>query len=374
MLYGPLARCGEAASSPPVRPLIRPHPTLPGNSSKTVPQSFSDSLRLAADAARSAGLGVRFLDPHSGYLIAVEDGRRRTVLGGGAACPYPMNGATAVSLARDKGHAALLLAEAGLPVPDGAVFFTDDRWRDLRGPGRELADAVEYAEGLGWPVFVKPVDGSRGAHAGLAADAADLARHFAAMAPRHPVALVQRPIAGPEWRVVVFDGRVEWGYRRADAVLRGDGRRSVAALVAAENAALRSKGLDPVPADDAFLAERLAEAGATLDTVLDPGVCVRFTPRRNVAGGGGVAALLDPVPTDLAHVAVAATAALGLRLAGVDIVGELGGRLTVLEVNGTPALGGIEAVGAGAQVADLWTRLLRTCLADPALSRPVSGR
>lgn len=338
-----------------------------------LPTRHSDSLRQAATAAARLSLDVEWLDPHSGYLLTVADRHRRLVLAGGAACPYPVNTATAVSLARDKGHTATLLRAAGLPTPEGAVFFTDDRWRDLRGPGREVADAIAYAERIGWPVFVKPNDGSRGAFAGLATTPADLARRFEAMAGRHPVALVQRPILAPEWRVVVFDGAVEWAYRRGDALLHGDGIKTVAALLAEANAALGRRGLDPVPPDDAYLAERLASLGADVETILPAGEAVCFTPRRNVAGGGGVADMPGAVPPDLADMAVAATQTLGLRLAGVDLLLPEGEGPLVLEVNGNPSLAAIESVGEGERVIALWGRLLTACFADPRLSQPIAA-
>lgn len=335
-----------------------------------VVESYSEALRSAADAARAEGLRVTNLDPHSGYLAVFDDGVREVAIAGGAACPYPVNGGTAVSLAKDKTHAAALLARAGLPVPRGAHFFTSGLYESMRGTGKDLSDAVNFAAELGFPVFVKPNDGARGAHAGMVDGPAALTSAFEAMAVVHPVALVQEALRGTEWRLVVYREKIRWAYERSDAVLTGDGTSSVAGLLADANRMLQRVHLTPVPETDPFLLRNLDDLGWTLGTVPDRGRTVSYTPRRNVSGGGGVSAFHAEPPAAYADLAIAATQALGLTLAGVDLlVTEVGP--VVLEVNGQPALGGISSVGEQARVSALWRDVLLDCLADPALSRPL---
>lgn len=64
-----------------------------------------------------------------------------------AGVPIVGCGCLASALCMDKHRAHLLAAAAGVEVPQGAVF----------GPRAPLAEIRQAAQGLGWPVFVKPV-------------------------------------------------------------------------------------------------------------------------------------------------------------------------------------------------------------------------
>ena len=64
--------------------------------------------------------------------------------------PYVGSGVLASAVAMDKGAAKRMLRDAGLPVGPFEVV-TDAQWR------RRPAEALDRAESLGYPVFVKPI-------------------------------------------------------------------------------------------------------------------------------------------------------------------------------------------------------------------------
>src|SRR5882762_6118301 len=121
-----------------------------------------DPARYARDAAQAIGATYQDLDNGENYLFRITSNGRFVVAGAGSVASFPVNSASSVSIARDKAFTSAVLAEAGLPVIPGGVFFAHQRRVGLRGPGREIEDARAYAAYLGWPVFCKPNSGARG--------------------------------------------------------------------------------------------------------------------------------------------------------------------------------------------------------------------
>ena len=125
-------------------------PGVPGSSPGGGTISPHDSLRsaharYAARAALACGYAFRSLDGEDGYLFEVSDGARKAVFAAGAGTPYALNDARAASIARDKAFCAETLRQAGVAVLPGEMFFVTKRWAEMRGPGREPADALAYA-------------------------------------------------------------------------------------------------------------------------------------------------------------------------------------------------------------------------------------
>jgi S-sulfo-L-cysteine synthase (3-phospho-L-serine-dependent) len=109
----------------------------------------------------------------------------------------------AVARCRNKADCRAYLSASGVPIPDWALC-------------RTLNDVANAAERLGWPVVVKPVDGSGSVGVRLAADPVQARQAAAALLPggpnvpsleRSPGILVESYVAGPELSVEVWNGR-----------------------------------------------------------------------------------------------------------------------------------------------------------------------
>lgn len=106
--------------------------------------------------------------------------------------------AASVRAARDKSHQRAVLAAGGVATP---------AFHAVTSP----AEAVEAARGIGFPVVVKPVDGSGSAGVRACATAGQVREHaealFADGAEGRRI-LVESLVAGDEFSVEVFSGRV----------------------------------------------------------------------------------------------------------------------------------------------------------------------
>jgi D-alanine-D-alanine ligase-like ATP-grasp enzyme len=318
-----------------------------------------DAARYARDAADALGVRFEELDPE-GYLFRLSHRGRSVLSGAGAVSPYFVNSATAVSIARDKAHAKSVLRAAGLPVIPGGLFFAHDRRRALRGSGREVADAVTFANRLGFPVFCKPNTGARGNLAEIVASELALLDYAGRVAREFEAFLVEPVVAGAEHRVVAQDGCAVFHVEKAAQALIGDGAATIGELLSAANARLRGTGVSNYPA------ATLAASGVDLGRRPATGERIDLPGRRNLSAHGDLASFSTDPPGPLADLALAALTALNLRIGGVDIIDASPARdlsaLVVLEVNGSPGLKSLELAGRYDLVLGIWSAMIREAL------------
>ena len=104
------------------------------------------------------------------------------------------------------------------------------------------------------------------------------------------------------------------------------------------------------------------------DHVPKKGEKIVLSGRRNLSAGSDVADFTTDVPGPLANVALKASEAIGLRVAGVDVFDVSPKRdlsdLVIIEVNGNPGMQSLEAIGRDDLIDDIWTTILQRAFAD----------
>ena len=219
--------------------------------------------------------------------------------------------AVGVALARNKWLTAQMLRHIGVPATVNERADTADA-------------AVAVAHRLGWPVVVKPADQDQGL--GVAAHLVhdDAVRQaFAAAVKVSPHVLVERHVHGFGHRLTLMDGELVAVLKRIPGGVTGDGRHSVAELVALQLASpevQRQRNMGRVPLDDEAQA-LLADRGQSPQTVPAEGEFVLLRRRDNLSAGGRLEHL-DPatVHPDNLLAAQRAAKALHLDLAGIDFL------------------------------------------------------
>ncbi|HYE48736.1 MAG TPA: cyanophycin synthetase [Azospirillaceae bacterium] len=240
----------------------------------------------------------------------------------------------AAEAASDKDLTKSLLEEAGVPVPRGEV---------VRGPEA----AVRAAERLGWPVVTKPLDGNHGRGVSLDLTTPDQVRRGFEMAERHGRrVIVEQFYRGRDHRILVVGGRIVAVAERVPAHVVGDGARTVRALVEEVNRDPRrgeghEKVMTRIVIDDHVL-DMLERAGMTPDSVPAAGEVVYLRATANLSTGGTAVDRTDDIHPENALIARRAALAVGLDVAGIDLIApditrsvrETGGG--VVEVNAAP--------------------------------------
>jgi cyanophycin synthetase len=237
-------------------------------------------------------------------------------------------------IASDKDLTKLMLSQAGLPTPKGELV-------------RSAEDAVASAERLGYPVVTKPLDGNHGRGVNVGLRNEEEVRWGFAQAREHSRSvLVEQNYTGSDHRVLVIGGRVVAVAERRPAEVTGDGKRTIAELIAAINAdPRRGDGhetfLTRISVDDCV--ERLLErCGLTLASVPTLGQQVVLRPTANISTGGTAIDRTDVIHPENVAVAERAAKVIGLDIAGIDFispdiskpVSETGGG--IIEVNAGP--------------------------------------
>ncbi|MFT3726535.1 MAG: hypothetical protein QM759_01750 [Terricaulis sp.] len=315
----------------------------------------SAQARYAARAAAAAGYAFRSLDGDDGYLFEVSDGARKAVFAAGAGTPYALNDARAASIARDKAFCAIVLRDAGVPVLPGEMFFVTERWAEMRGPGREPADALRFAAQANYPIFCKPISASNGLYAEVIDSAEEFAAYMARVSCEHFAILIQPFVRAPEHRVFVLNGRALFSYRKTLPSVWGDGEQTLRTLVAAlprdEGAPeLKPRGRDsqgnPVAADDVPPRRAL----------------VMLHGPANRAAGGGARELRDGASPRLTEIARAAAKAIGLSLAAVDVFDSPREGPVVIEVNSNPMIATLEDQQRWHLIIEIWRANIEAAL------------
>lgn len=271
-----------------------------------------------ASACRDMGLELRRPDPkETGFY------RGGRLIGEMRGMVPDLTSDEAVAICKDKTRALDLLKAAGVPTPQSRYFPPETGYDDaLR----------HWAEGQGDRLVVKPSDsfGGEGITVGVAdADAFrrawDLARANLSD-PSLPIILEER-IDGLDVRAIIVEGRFVCAATRVQAHVVGDGRSTVAALVAAKNEMRRR---NPYHSNYALR----VPAGQD-DAIPAAGQVWLLTARANIHQGGEAVDVTDRLPPALRAIAEQAAKAIpGLGVAGVDLIAEFeGGTGRVIELN-----------------------------------------
>jgi D-alanine-D-alanine ligase-like ATP-grasp enzyme len=281
------------------------------------------------DAAARLGATVEQLDQD---LLEIRLGRAHTrVRENTTAIDDPVTLAVAIN----KPLVDRLLAKRGLRTPRHVEFTLSD-----------IDQAVAFIKRFGGEWVVKPANGAmgRGVTTGVITKF-DLVRAAVTAAAYDAHFLVEQQVQGDLYRLLYLNGKLLDAVLRKSPTVVADGRSSVRKLVRVENRARLEAGRpfgQVLVSIDLDMRNTLAKQGLSLSSVPKKGTVITLKTvinENSVADNISATSLLCP---SIIEDGAAAAAAVGARLAGVDIVtrdpgvplAQSGG--VILEVNTTP--------------------------------------
>jgi cyanophycin synthetase len=292
--------------------------------------SLGPSTAAIAHAARQRGIPVmRICNQKS--LLQLGHGCHRQLVW---ATLTSATSAVGVDLACDKNMTKQILAQAGLPTPPGGMV-------------QSLAEALQLWERLGPPLVIKPGDGNQGKGVSLNLQTPAQVQAAFQMAKNYSEqVLVEKHLPGDHYRLLVVNDCMVAAAKRLPAQVVGDGRHTIRQLIDITNQdPLRGDGhelpLTKIKIDPIVLMV-LARQNLSLDDVPDPQKVVFLRDNANLSTGGTAIDVTEQVHPSNSALAVRAARALGLNVAGVDLVAERIDRLdpaaTIIEVNASPGI------------------------------------
>ncbi|MCR4285425.1 MAG: cyanophycin synthetase [Candidatus Kaiserbacteria bacterium] len=280
-----------------------------------------------------------------------------------------LNPVGASDVAKDKDYANFFMAKLGYPVvPGSKTFFRDDWCKAIHARGRGIDEAYAHALKLGLPVIVKPNSGSQGTDVALVHTKRAFYRAVRAVFKNDRIVLVQKPVFGKDYRIVVLDGDVISAYERIPLSVTGDGMRTVRELLIKKQRSFLRMGRDTqIMHDDPRIKEKLARGGYTLESVVTKSKKVFLLDNANLSSGGEAVDVTSVVHPTYRALAVSLTRDMGLRLCGVDLmiygdITEESKQYWVLEINAAPGLDHYARSGVDQQkiVEQLYTKVLKS--------------
>lgn len=288
------------------------------------------STAALVKAAQKRGIPVQRLDDRS--LIQLGYGKyQKRIL----ATITAQTSCIGVDIAGDKTLTKKILEQAGIPVPPGQIVEDEE-------------EALMVAADLGYPVVVKPDNGNQGKGVSLNLTTEEDIRGACGLVRQYSRGLLlEKQIPGRHYRVLVVGGRAVAAAERIPARVEGDGIHTVAQLVELTNRDPRrgrghEKCLTKIKIDRVVEAV-LKRQGVGLDHIPPAGVRVLLRENANLSTGGTAVDVTADMHPDNAFLAVRAAQAVGLDVAGVDIVTAdiaqpLLGSGAIIEVNAAPGL------------------------------------
>lgn len=289
------------------------------------------STRAIVEAAQARNIPVKRLN--EGNLVQLGHGKflRRIW-----ASETDQTSAIGEAIAQDKLLTKAILAPCGVPVPEGQIV-------------ESASEAWQLAQKIRAPVVIKPKNGNqgRGVSCNLTTEESIRAA-FEAAKREGDVVIVERYVTGLDYRFLVINGKLVAAARRQPPSVVGDGRHTIAELVAEANLDPRrgedhATVLSKLKLDEIAL-DVLREQQLTPDHVPQPGQLVVLRRNANLSTGGSATDVTDEVAPEVTARVEEAAQLVGLDIAGIDVVApcvdqpleQSGG--AIVEVNAAPGL------------------------------------
>ncbi len=276
-----------------------------------------------------------------------------------------LNPVGASDIAKDKDYAAFFMKKMGYPVPVGKAFASPD-WAKAIGAKNDTKAALQYGKKLGFPLVVKPNSGSQGFGVAVVHNEAELRKALTYVFRGDKMALVQKPVHGRDYRIVILDGKAISAYERIPLNVIGDGHSSIEQLLKQKQKQFVRDNRDTwIKFDDPRIRAKLKVQGLRLSSIPPEGLTIYLLDNANLSTGGDAVDVTDTIHPSFALIAANLTRDMGLRLCGVDImttdIALPAKKYCVLEINAGPGLDHYVKTGAKQKqiVEDLYRTVLR---------------
>ncbi|HUA13118.1 MAG TPA: hypothetical protein VL989_01300 [Candidatus Sulfotelmatobacter sp.] len=313
------------------------------------------------------------VEPEYGYTtrLTYDDGSFRFTYGNDPG----LNNSAASELAGDKGHAKFMLKQIGITTPEGREFLLP-WWAETIGESqrrrgntelRTSDTAIEYIEGvLGFPAYIKRVDGSKGIGV-MRVDNAQEAGEVIASFERDKVRVmvVEEAVAMPDYRLVILDGTLISSYRRIPLSVTGDGTSTIWELIAEVQKEYLEEGRDTtINPNDTRIARQIGRQDLDLLSILPEEQSLELMTISNLSAGGKAEDVTKSTHRRWRDLGAYIAANFGLRLCGIDLacddIASPEAHYSVFEVNAAPGLDHYASTGDAQKrvVDDLYARVL----------------
>lgn len=272
----------------------------------------------------------------------------------------------ASSIAVDKDYSKIFMREMGYPVIPWKKFYSDSWAKQIKSKDT-INKAWKYASKIGLPVFLKPNSKSQGVGVTKVYTKNDFFKVFKQICKIDKVILIEEPIIGKDYRIVVLDDEIISAYERVPLTIIGDGKSSIKILLKRKQNEYKKEGRDSTfNFNDNRLKMTLRRYKLTFNSIISKDESLVLLDNANLSTGGIAIDVTEKVHPDFKKIAINLTKDMGLRLCGVDLMidGDITKRAlkwNVIEINSAPGLDHYASLGKKQQdiVEALYTKVFK---------------
>lgn len=254
------------------------------------------------------------------------------------------NASTSGKIAKDKDLTVRVLNELGLPTPKSHfVTLTREKFSKVNDMehAQEYKDLLAFAHCVGFPIFLKPNQGSQGHNVFCIRDEMGLKSIMQSTLRRAPgYFIAQEAAVGEEYRIVVVQGHIELAYFRKPLSVVGDGVSTIQNLVAQKNAHLQKRGRHTnLKPNSEKIVTHLAGKGLRLDTVPALGEVITVLANRNLSDGSEPVECTEVIRQRYAQLCRDVYEKAGVDYCGLDLIEDTrSGSIqpVIIEINSNP--------------------------------------
>ncbi len=271
-------------------------------------------------------------------------------------------------ISKDKDYANFFIEKLGFPTIPGSKTFFSPEWANIiKSPDNSTEAAYEYAKKLGFPVVVKPNSGSQGAGVAFASNKKELQQSLKQIFKSDRIAIIQQPVSGKDYRLVVLDDEVISAYERVPLSVTGDGKSTILQLLQLKQLIFAKQHRDTrIKVTDPRIKNKLRNQKLTLLSILPKNEKIFLLDNANLSTGGDSVDVTSKVHPDFKKIAVSLTKNMGLRLCGVDLmvagdIESIPKQYWVIEINSAPGLDHYVKTGLAQKklVEDLYLKVIQ---------------
>lgn len=302
------------------------------------PEDFNSfSTFLLASEAQKRGIKVEKIFPEekSSYLKLTYKNNRQTIFGQRIS-PF---GYDAHMICKKKEMTRRFLGEKGIKTTKGKMFNKE-----------EIYQAVDFSDEIGFPVVVKPPDGTWGADVFLNLKSSEsVLNAIGKVIEENSKFLVEKQFEGEEYRVLATRSKLLGVVNRIPANVIGDGKSTIRELIEEKNQDPRRgdghrKSLVKIEIDEKLL-KNLKEKELDLNSIPKKEAVVYLRKTSNLSRGGDSIDITDKIHPKIKELALRIISAIpNLPYGGIDFLTpditkdpeKVG--YAVIEINDSPML------------------------------------
>lgn len=229
-----------------------------------------------------------------------------------------------------------ILKGCSLPVPEGEIAYS-------------IEGIFDSADRLGFPLVIKPYNGRQGqgviTHIKNKDELFNVIHCLDSHVEKY---IVERHFEGHDYRLLIVNGELTATSLRLPPYVIGNGKETLRRLIEKENLnSLRGDGhekpMSKIPLTHTVTCY-LEKSNRNLDTIPKQGELVQVVGNANLSTGGKAIDVTDQVHPTIRNMAIAAAKAIGLDIAGIDLICQDISKpfnhlkTAIIEVNAAPGI------------------------------------